>query len=161
MQNGVDIIERLLRGAMRRRAPLWCAVVLPWMVLASVAGVAAALAWIAWDFWRLRARVTRDWPRWLDGSVPLLEDSSALLVRADTPMARLQQQRILQRASTALSADVVASVAAERVRFDWRWFGLSVVLALGAFAAQHTTAGQTPLGPHGRLPRRWRAPGSP
>jgi hypothetical protein len=142
MQNGADIIERLLRGAMKRRAPLWCAVVLPWMLLPSLAGVAAALAWVSWDFWRLRIRVVRDWARWLDGSVTMLEDSSALLARADTPIAKLQQQRLMQRAGSALNPDVIAAVTAERVRFDWRWLAASLVLALGVFAVQHTKAGQ-------------------
>jgi len=142
MQDGADIIERLLRGAMKRRAPLWCAVVLPWLLLLSPVGVAAALAWVAWDFWRMRERVRREWTRWLDGTIPQLEDSSALLVRAESPIARLQQQRLLQRAATALRPDVVASVAAERVRFDWRWLAASVLLALGAFMMHSSGAVQ-------------------
>ncbi|UUZ56618.1 hypothetical protein LP419_16860 [Massilia sp. H-1] len=145
MQNGADIIERLLRGAMKRRALLWGAVVLPWMLLPSLAGVAAALAWVSWDFWRLRQRVARDWSRWLDGTVPVLEDSSALLLHADTAIGRLQQQRLVQRAAAALSPDVIASVARERVRFDWLPLAASVLLAAGVFVALHTGASPVPV----------------
>lgn len=145
MQNGADLIERLLRGAMKRRALLWGAVVLPWMLLPSLAGVAAALAWVSWDFWRLRQRVARDWSRWLDGTVPVLEDSSALLLHADTAIGRLQQQRLVQRAAAALSPGVIASVVRERVRFDWRPLAASVLLAAGVFAVLRTGASPVPV----------------
>jgi len=138
MQNGADIIGRLLRAAMRRRAPLWIAVVLPWALLLSVAGMALALAWIAWDFQRLRARVKREWALWLDGTVPALEDSSALLVHAETPVAKLQRSRLMARASTALDDDVVWRIAAGRVRFDLRWLSVSALAALAWWGWNHT-----------------------
>jgi len=134
MQDGADLIARLLASARRRRAPLWCALVLPWLVLLSPVGVALALAWVAWDDWRLRQRIARDWTRWLDASIPAMEDSSALLTHAATPLARLQQQRLLRRAAQLLSDDVIARMAAERVRVDWRWLGVSAALAGAVFA---------------------------
>jgi hypothetical protein len=116
MQSGADITGRLLRAAVRRRAPLWLAVVLPWALLLSAAGVAVTLLWAAWDFQQLRSRINREWPRWLDGSVRALEDSSALLVHAETPVAKLQRNRLIDRVSAVLSDDIVGRIAAQRVR---------------------------------------------
>ncbi len=122
MQDGADLIKRLLASAARRRAFLWLAVLLPWIVMLSIPGILLALAWIGWDIWRLRQRVQRDWMRWLDGSVAALEDSSALLLEARTPVAQLQRRRLLARMNDALGDEVVAGVAAARVkRFDARW----------------------------------------
>lgn len=141
MQDGADIIDRLLAAAVRRRALLWLAVVLPWIVLLSIPGIALALAWVAWDFRQLKLRIARDWTRWLDGTVPALEDSSALLVEARSPIAQLQRRRLLGRINLSLRDDVVASIAAQRVnRFDARWFGASAVVALGLFAWQQMGA---------------------
>lgn len=130
MQSGADITGRLLRAAVRRRVPLWIAVVLPWTLLLSAAGVAVALLWAAWDFRQLRSRVEREWPRWLDGSVPALEDSSALLAHAETPVAKLQRNRLIDRVSAVLSDDIVGRIAASRVQFDLRWLAGSTLAAL-------------------------------
>ncbi|MES2320419.1 MAG: hypothetical protein V4631_23325 [Pseudomonadota bacterium] len=130
MQADADIIGRLLLAAVRRRAPLWLVVVLPWCLLLSVPGALAALACVGWDFFRMRALVQRDWSRWLDGTVAAFEDSSALLVRADSPVAALQRQRLLARVSTSLSKPVLAGIASRRVSFDWQWPALSLLGAL-------------------------------
>lgn len=137
MQADADIINRLLLAAARRRAPLWLTVALPWCLLVSIPGMLAAAAWIAWDFKRLRARIQRSWPGWLDGAVGAFEDSSALLVRAETPVARLQRSRLLARVSDALNPRVLAGVASQRVRFDWYWPALSVAMALTVLAWPH------------------------
>jgi hypothetical protein len=137
MQVDADIINRLLLAAARRRAPLWLAVVLPWCLLLSVPGVLATLAWVVWDCARLRGRIERDWPRWLDGAVSALEDSSALLVRAETPVAQLQRSRLLSRVADALSARVLVAIASRRVAFDWYWPMLSIVVALAVLAWPH------------------------
>ena len=142
MQSDTDIIDQLMASAVRRRAPVWLAVVLPWCLLLSIAGVALSLAWAAWDYRRMRAMVVRDWTRWLDGSVPSLEDSSALLVRAETPIAKLQRRRLVGRVTAALTDDVLARIAAERVRFDWRWPAASAMAALALFGWQQRPAQQ-------------------
>lgn len=136
MQSDADIIDRLMSAALRRRAPMWIAAVLPWVLLLSIPGAAIALAWTVWDYSRLRTMVRRGWTGWLNGSVPALEDSSALLVRAETPVARLQRQRLVERIAASLTDDVVAGIVRERVKFDWRWVVVSVAGALALFAWQ-------------------------
>lgn len=137
MHADADIIHRLLLAAAKRRAPLWLIVVLPWCLLLSIAGVLASVTWVIWDCLRLRARIARDWPRWLDGAVVALEDSSALLVRAEAPVAQLQRTRLLARVSDALNPRVLAAIASQRVPFDWYWPALSLAIALGVLAWPH------------------------
>ena len=136
MQADADIIARLLWAAVRRRAPVWLAVLLPWAALRSAPGIVAALAWCAWDFARLRTLVRRDWAHWLDGAVPALEDSSALLVRADSPIAKLQRNRLVERMSIALTPAIISRTAARHVRFDAAWPALSLVTALAMWGWQ-------------------------
>lgn len=124
MHSAADIVDRLQFAATRRRAPLWLAVLLPWCLLLSLPGVLLAGAWIWWDYRRQNARIARQWSAWLDAAIPALEDSSALLAQADTPLARLQRARLLRRLDTALRDDVVAAIVHRRVRFGWRcWAG--------------------------------------
>jgi hypothetical protein len=149
MHAGADITGRLLWASVRRRLPVWAAVVLPWVVLASAPGLLAALAWIVWDALRLRAMVMRDWVRWLDGAVPALEDSSALLLHAASPVAKLQQQRLAERVATALTPSVVSRVAARRVRFDALWPALSIVAALLLWGL-HLSPRAVPVSPAAR-----------
>ncbi|HEY0064499.1 MAG TPA: DUF4175 family protein [Telluria sp.] len=151
MQNGADITRRLLHRALRRKGPFWIALLLPWVLVASIIGAVLVLAWICWDFLRLRARVDSDWPRWLDGAIPALEDSSALLAHAATPVGRLQQQRLLGRISNALADDVLASVVTVRVRFNWLALFASGILAIGVFALQRGHAEQAAPQPPGRV----------
>ncbi len=137
MQSDADIIDQLMVSAVRRRAPLWLAVVLPWGLLLSPVGLAISVAWAVWDYRRLRSMVERNWTRWIDGSVPALEDSSALLIRAESPIAKLQRRRLVGRVSETLTPDVLSRIAAERVRFDWRWAAASVAAALALLAWQY------------------------
>ena len=137
MQNDADILARLMASAMWRRAPLWLAVALLWGLLLSIPGVLAGVAWAVWDATRLRARVRRDWTRWIDASVPSIEDSAALLVKAESPIAILQRQRLAARINTVLTPDVVTSIVRERTAIDWRWAALSVAAALSLYAWQH------------------------
>ncbi|MGZ8293487.1 MAG: DUF4175 family protein [Telluria sp.] len=141
MHADADIIRRLLRAAAWRRAPLWVATLLPWIVLASVPGMLVWAAWAAWDFWRLRARVARNWTHWVDDAVPALEDSSALLVRADSPVAQLQRNRLLARVSEALGKEEMRAVARARVGFGAQWLALSCIAALALWTWQHARAG--------------------
>ena len=130
MQAGADILHRLQRAALRRRARLWLAMLAPWCVLLAPAGAALCLAWAAWDYRRLERQVQRNWTRWIDAAVPGLEDSSALLDQASTPLARLQRARLLRRLTGVLREDVLASVVHDQVRFDRRYLAASLMLAL-------------------------------
>lgn len=131
MQAGADITAAVWRAAWRRRAPLWLGVVVPWCVLRSPIGIAAALALVAIDCWRLHRRVEASWPRWLDSAIPELEDSSALLANAETPIARLQRQRLLARAASVLDLQAVART---RIRGGYHWIAVSALAAFGIWA---------------------------
>jgi hypothetical protein len=137
MQGGADIAKRVRRAALLRRAPLWVAGALPWLAVRSWPGLCAWAAWCAWDGTRLHRRVTREWPRWLDDAVPELEDSSALLIEAQTPLARLQRERLLVRLGESLGSARLRAIARKRVRLGAVWFALSVAGAalLWAWAA--------------------------
>ncbi|MES2757746.1 MAG: DUF4175 family protein [Pseudomonadota bacterium] len=130
MQAGADIASAVWRAAWRRRLPLWLGAVLPWCVLRSPIGVAAALALVALDGWRLHRRVMANWPRWLDGAIPELEDSSALLAHAPTRIAQLQRQRLLARAASVLD---LPAVARSRIRGDYHLIAVSALLAFGVW----------------------------
>lgn len=131
MQAGADIVDALWRAAWRRRIPLWLGAVLPWGVLRSPLGIAAALAWVAWDGMRLHRRVTANWSRWLDGAVPALEDSSALLAHAPSAVGQLQRQRLLARAVAIVNWPAVAR---SRIRGDYHWIAVSALAAIGVWA---------------------------
>lgn len=128
MQAGADIASSVWRAAWRRRLPLWVGAVLPWCLMRSPIGITAALALVAFDGWRLHRRVLSNWPRWLDGAIPELEDSSALLAHAPTAIARLQRQRLLARAACVLD---LRAVARSRIRGDYHWIAVSALVALG------------------------------
>ena len=138
MHANADISRRILLAAVMRRAPLWFAVALPWLLLRSRPGVVVCIAWVAWDFFRLRQRVLRNWTSWIDGAVPALEDSSALLVHAETPVAKLQQQRLRERVSSAIGKDALRAIARERVPLGLHWFAISCAGAFGLWAVQLT-----------------------
>ena len=133
-------MRRLMRAGVLRRAPLWLAALLPWCLLLSAPGMLAALAWAAWDYRQLSKKVKCDWTRWIDGAVASLEDSSALLVHAGTPVAKLQRSRLVDRLASGITPDVVARVVRQRVPFDWRWPAASLAAALALFAWQHRQA---------------------
>jgi hypothetical protein len=145
MQDGADIAGQLLAAAVRRRAPLWLAALAPWILLLSLPGVLAWGAWAAWDFWTLRERIGRDWSHWLDGAVPELEDSSALLARAESPVAQLQRRRLLARASAALTAGQLRRIVRERLAPGVHWAAISCAGALALWGWQQARAGD-PVG---------------
>ncbi|MGH8853793.1 MAG: hypothetical protein ACREWI_05885, partial [Telluria sp.] len=103
MQDGAEIVRRVWRAAQLRRLPLWIAGALPWLVIRSAPGLIAWSAWCAWDWSILLRRVAFEWTAWLDGAVPSLEDSSALLEHAATPVAQLQRRRILDRLDASVT----------------------------------------------------------
>jgi hypothetical protein len=130
MHAGAEIAQRVFRAALLRRVPLWAAGALPWIALRSVAGMVAWGAFCAWDGVRQYRRVAREWPRWLDDSLSELEDSSALLVQADSPLARLQRARLLARVGAALDRAALGRIVRGRVSFGAPW----LALGLGAAA---------------------------
>ncbi len=110
MQEGAEIVRRVWRAAQLRRLPLWIVGALPWLVIRSGPGLIAWSAFCAWDWAVLRRRVAIEWTSWIDGAVPEMEDSSALLADAPTPIARLQQR--LSRAGAQRAAAAGAALHA-------------------------------------------------
>lgn len=130
MSAAADALQpRLLGALMLRRWPWWLALLLPWALLRSWPGLLVGTLILGFDFWRLRQRAAQDWPRWLDAAVPALEDSSALLQQAESPLARLQQQRLLSRLAEVVDGEALKRIARTQARFDWRWLVLSLIAA--------------------------------
>lgn len=151
MLAAADIIAQLRYAALRRRAPLWLGAALPWLLLllpaagspyAALAGLAVAVAWAWWDHRRLIASVQQRWSAWIDATVPALEDSSALLSEAASPVAQLQRRRLLKRISAVLTDDVLERIVRERVHVELRWVVGSMALALALFAWQQVSANE-------------------
>jgi hypothetical protein len=130
MQAGADVFARLWHAAWRRRGLAWLGAVLPWCLLLSAAGVLATVVLVLCDGVRLRRRVAADWPRWLDGALPQLEDSSGLLAGAASPVGQLQRQRLLDR----LDDRDFAAVARTRVRAGYHWIAVSIIAACAVWA---------------------------
>jgi hypothetical protein len=73
--------------------------------------------------------VAYEWPAWLNGAVPEMEDSAALLEAADTPIARLQQQRLFARLDAAVSRQQLRQIARQHVSSGLPILLVSAVLA--------------------------------
>jgi len=139
MHADADIASRIWRAALLRRLPLWVLGALPWLSLRLLPGVLAWIAWCMWDGARLRQRVNRGWISWLDAELPELEDSSALLIEAETPLARLQRSRLLARIAERLNARTLRAIVRRHVST-----GLSWLAPWLAFAATVWFLGQQP-----------------
>jgi hypothetical protein len=129
------LANRLWRAALLRRAMLWLAGCLPWLVLRSGPGLLAWSAFCAWDGLRLQRQVALGWTRWVDGAVPEMEDSAALLADAPSPVARLQRERLLRRIDASLNAARVRAIVRARVALGLPWLGANLALALLAWGA--------------------------
>ncbi len=139
MHGDADIVRRLWRAALVRRLPLWVLGTLPWLTLRLLPGLMAWVAWCMWDAARVRQKVNHGWSGWLDAAVPGMEDSSALLVEADTPLARMQRQRLLAGLEAALDKAAVRRAVYPHVKT-----GLSWLLPWLALAAVVWFFGQQP-----------------
>src|SRR5439155_5689716 len=129
--------RRLWKAALLRRAGLWSAGVVPWLVLRNAPGLLAWSAFCAWDGLRLQRQVAHGWADWLDAAVPEMEDSSVLLAEdgaAHSPIARLQRQRLVQRLQASLDGPRLRAIARARVRLGLPWMGANLVLAALAWA---------------------------
>lgn len=129
MHGGVEITKRVWRAAQLRRLPLWIIGALPWLAIPSGPGLLAWAGWCALDWVKLRRRVTFEWTAWLDGAVPEMEDSAALLEQADSPIARLQQQRLFDRLDAVVSAAQLRQIVARHVSAGYPIILVSAVLA--------------------------------
>jgi hypothetical protein len=130
MSGAADLARRLWRAALLRRAGLWALGAVPWLLLRSGPGLLAWSAFCAWDGLHLQRRVAHGWTHWIDGAVPEMEDSAALLAQEpETPVARLQRERLLKRLDDALPPRRVRAIVAERVPFGWTWLLANLALA--------------------------------
>ena len=129
MHGGVEITKRVWRAAQLRRLPLWIIGALPWLAIPSGPGLLAWAGWCALDWVKLRRRVTFEWTAWLDGAVPEMEDSAALLEQADSPIARLQQQRLFDRLDAVVSPAQLRQIVARHVSAGYPIILVSAVLA--------------------------------
>jgi hypothetical protein len=130
MSGAVDLARRLWRTALLRRAGLWFVGALPWLLLRSGPGLLAWSAFCAWDGLHLQRRVAHGWTHWVDGAVPEMEDSAALLAEEpETPVARLQRERLLKRIAAALPPRRVRAIVAAHVPFGWTWLLANLALA--------------------------------
>jgi hypothetical protein len=130
MQDGAEIVRCVWRAAWLRRLPLWLAGMVPWLVIRSAPGLIAWTAFCAWDWAVLRRRVAIEWTSWLDGAVPAMEDSSALIEHAPTPVAQLQRRRILDRLDASVSNGELNAIARGRVTAGAPWLLGSVAAAV-------------------------------
>jgi hypothetical protein len=129
MSVDTDLSKRLWRAVLLRRAPAWIAGALPWCVLPSVPGLLAWSAVSAWDAARLHGHVARGWPAWLDDALPELEDSAGLLQHAESPVARLQRQRLLARLQASVTPVQLRRIAGERLGAGFGWAAASACAA--------------------------------
>jgi hypothetical protein len=92
---------------------------------------------------RLQRRVAHGWTAWLDGAVPEMEDSAALLVAAESPLAQLQRQRLLARLGQP-HAGARAGDRAHRARapLGLPWLAANLALAALAWGAALLPHGQ-------------------
>jgi hypothetical protein len=138
--------NHLWNAVLRRRAPQWLAALVPLLLAAimlpsartlTLAAIAIWVIWITIDAMRWRQRITSQWTSWLNAAIPQLEDSSTLLATdAQTPIARLQQQRLQARLADVLTDADYRNIASQRVRFAVLPLAISL-LAAGAAWAWH------------------------
>ena len=156
MHGEPELKRRLWSAVVLRRLPQWLAVLLPLLLVAilpkahplALAALALFAVWLAIDIYRLRRRLATQWTVWLDAAVPALEDSSALLAAApdalSTPIARLQQQRLLARLVSALGDDDYRAIARTRVRFAMLPLIVSLCAAGAAWGVHYKQSGGMP-----------------
>ena len=111
----------LLISVLRQRAFLYVAFAAPWIVVQYWPMLGALLAVFAIDVWRWHKHVERHLVSFLNAYCAELEDSSQLLWKAETPIARLQQQRLWQRLETILTKERLQHMAQQLQQVGWMW----------------------------------------
>ncbi|MYM69098.1 DUF4175 family protein [Pseudoduganella sp. FT55W] len=143
MPGATDHLRRSLWIAiLRRRAPQWLLTLAPLALaayllssIAIIAAIAVCIIWIFVDAVRWHRRIAVQWPSWLNAAIPQLEDSSTLLAEeAQTPIAKLQQQRLQARLAAVLTDADYQAIARARSRIAILPLALSL-LAAGSVAA--------------------------
>ncbi|WMW81033.1 hypothetical protein RF679_01830 [Undibacterium cyanobacteriorum] len=138
--------SQLFGAVLLHRAPLWAAAWVPWLTLFSVRGewrvvvltcvLPLTLVVLETLYWR-RSIAQKMW-QWLNHASPSMEDSSQLLQEARSPIARLQQDRILQRlereSDAGLPQQIALRFATAGSLYWWSLF-LNAVLVLILFFA--------------------------
>jgi hypothetical protein len=117
---------------------------MPWLLLRSGPGLLAWSAFCAWDALRLQRRVAHGWTAWLDGALPEMEDSTALLLAAESPVAQLQRQRLQARIGTSLTPVRVRAIVRERLPLGLPWLAGNLALAALAWGAALLPQGAQP-----------------
>jgi len=145
MSAGAELFNRLWRAARLRRTGLWILGAVPWLLLRSGPGLLAWSAFCAWDALRLQRRVAHGWTAWLDSALPEMEDSTGLLLAAESPVAQLQRQRLLARIDASLTPARVRAIVRERLPLGLPWLAANLALAALAWGAA--------LLPHGAQPQ--------
>jgi hypothetical protein len=136
MSAAADLARRLRRAALMRRAALWTAGAVPWLLLRSGPGLLAWSAFCAWDGLRLQRRIAHGWTGWVDGAVPEMEDSAALLAQEpESAVARLQRGRLLARLDGTLTPRRLRAIAAKHISLGLPWLAANLVLAGLAWGA--------------------------
>jgi hypothetical protein len=150
------LCSRLWNAVLRRRVPQWLAALAP-LAIAAIAlptarpfALAAMLPWAIWlaaDIHQWRKRINEQWTSWLNAAIPALEDSSTLLATdAQSPIAKLQQQRLQARLASILTDNDYRDIARTRVRFGVLPLTLGILAAGAAWAYQgQQTASPPPV----------------
>ncbi|WP_426320651.1 DUF4175 family protein [Pseudoduganella sp. R-43] len=161
-----SVRQRMLDALIRRRISSWLLPLLPAAGLAAItlagtfaaklltltiplALAGAAMLWAAIDFALWRKRVDAQLSSWLNDAVPELEDSSAMLAAApDTPLGRLQHNRLIARVGQVLDDERLRSIAMQKARFNAIPLALAAVAAAAAWAyvAAHSPQYAPPAG---------------
>ena len=130
-----QIQTRLWRAAVLQRLLPWLIILAPWLLLRSVAGSVVCLTLSLIDFVSIKRKITSHWLDWINAEVPQMEDSSGLLLQANTALAQLQRQRLLQRVEQVLDVAAINRIARQHIRWHQGWTAglitVSFLLALG------------------------------
>ena len=134
----------LLVAVLRRRFALCLAVWVPWVLLLSTLALGRTAFYflcvvllaliIALDLWYWRRRIARNILSWLNHACPELEDSSQLIQKADTPIASLQRQRLLQKLAAVCDQALMQNIARHFASAGALGRAVLIINALLAFA---------------------------
>ena len=145
----LQVQHRLLRAAVLPRLLPWLLILAPWLLLRFAPAAFACMAFAIVDFVFLNRKIHASWLGWINAEVPQLEDSVALILHADTVLAKLQRQRLLRRVDQALDAAAIRRIERQYIRRHQAWSAglitVSILLALGFWfvAAKFSTSKST------------------